>query len=207
MINTSRNQTQALGAGARTQYREINKRGDYMKKHDYGLLIFIAAVLFLWCLSWGMGYGVILSMQASQAMAVEAPEAIEAAFKPKYEYQTPVITPTIEEDKPEPIPLGTFRVTAYCGCPQCCGIWSEEHPSRVGTDYVQRTASGTIPAEGRTVAADWALLPKGTEIIIEGHVYTVEDKGGAIKGYAIDIYYDSHKEAQGFGVQYLEVCI
>lgn len=52
--------------------------------------------------------------------------------------------------------IGTFRATAYCPCVKCCGIWSEEHPDR-GEDYVQRTSSGTIPQEGRTIAADWDL--------------------------------------------------
>ena len=119
---------------------------------------------------------------------------------------TPVPTPT-----PEPTPvltsLGTFRATAYCGCVHCCGIWSAEHPSRVGTDYVQKTASGTIPVAGVTVAADWSILPCGTVIVVNGHEYTVEDSGGLVKGKTIDFYMESHEEALQFGVQEIEVFV
>ena len=60
--------------------------------------------------------------------------------------------------------------------------------------YSKTTASGTTCTEGRTVAADWSIYPKGTVIYIENDplggdgYYTVEDKGGAVKGYIIDIY-------------------
>ena len=60
--------------------------------------------------------------------------------------------------------------------------------------YSKSTASGTTCTEGRTVAADWSIFPKGTVIYIENDplggdgYYTVEDKGGAVKGYIIDIY-------------------
>jgi 3D (Asp-Asp-Asp) domain-containing protein len=60
--------------------------------------------------------------------------------------------------------------------------------------YSKSTASGTTCTEGRTVAADWSIFPKGTKIYIENDplggdgYYTVEDKGGAVKGYIIDIY-------------------
>ena len=60
--------------------------------------------------------------------------------------------------------------------------------------YSKATASGTTCVEGRTVAADWSIFPKGTKIYIandplggDGY-YTVEDKGSAVKGYIIDIY-------------------
>lgn len=100
--------------------------------------------------------------------------------------------------------IGTFTATAYCPCVKCCGIWSAEHPSR-GSDYVQRTSSGTIPEEGRTISADWDVLPKGSEVVINGHTYIVEDTGGAIKGHRIDIYFESHEAALEFGVQEVDV--
>ena len=36
-------------------------------------------------------------------------------------------------------------------------------------------------------------------------MYTVEDRGGAIKGNKIDIYMDSHSQALAWGVKYLPV--
>ena len=59
--------------------------------------------------------------------------------------------------------LGTFTLTAYCNCAQCCGTAGN------------LTASGTVPTAGRTVAM--AGVPFGTQLLINGNVYTVEDLG------------------------------
>lgn len=109
--------------------------------------------------------------------------------------------------EPEPESLGEFVLTAYCPCVKCCGEWSAEHPSRVGTDYIQKTASGTIPTAGRTISVDTSVIPFGTTVIIHGHEYVAEDRGGAIKGNRIDIFFDDHDEALEFGRQTAEVFI
>lgn len=111
--------------------------------------------------------------------------------------------PEEEESIEEPVlvSLGEYRITAYCACVKCCGKWSAEHPSRKGTNYIQKTASGTIPKAGRTIAADTSVLPFGTVVIIDGHEYIVEDRGSAIRGNSIDIYFDSHTDALNWGVQ------
>lgn len=109
--------------------------------------------------------------------------------------------PITETAAPELIELGEFKTTAYCTCVKCCGIWSAEHPSRVGTDYVQRTKSGTIPTTDRTVSVDPNVIPLGTVLIIDGHEYIAEDTGSAVKGNVIDIYFDSHERAVEYGVQ------
>lgn len=101
------------------------------------------------------------------------------------------ITETIEE--PETINLGEYKLTAYCACAKCCGK----------TDGI--TASGAKAVEGVTVAADPKVIPMGTEIIIDGHEYIVQDTGGAIKGNRIDVYFDSHQDALEFGVQYKNI--
>jgi len=104
--------------------------------------------------------------------------------------------------------LGEYTITAYCPCVECCEIWSKQHPSRKGTAYVQRTASGTIPTAGRTCAADNNVLPYGTVLLINNHEYIVEDTGGATKGKKlIDIFFDTHAEAVAFGRQKAEVWV
>lgn len=101
----------------------------------------------------------------------------------------------VEVDAPGLESLGTYTVYAYCPCAKCCGQWSGG-----------LTASGTVPEEGRTVAADWDVLPAGTEIYIEGVGWrVVEDTGAGIDGQALDIYMDSHGAALDFGVQEMEV--
>ncbi len=87
----------------------------------------------------------------------------------------------------------TYKVTAYCSCAKCCG------GSTLG-----RTASGTKATAGRTVATS-SKFAFGTQLNIGGHVYTVEDRGGAISGNRIDIYVNSHAEALQWGVRYLTV--
>ena len=110
------------------------------------------------------------------------------------EGETEAIPLVQEEPKPEYI-TETFKLTAYCPCMQCCGK----------TDGI--TASGTKATEGRTIAVDPNVIPFGTEVIINGHTYIAEDKGGAIKDNRIDVYFDSHQDALEFGVQYADVLI
>ena len=85
-----------------------------------------------------------------------------------------------------------FKVTAYCACSKCCG-------KQTGI-----TASGTRATAGRTIAAS-GQYAFGTKLLINGNVYTVEDRGGAIQGNRIDIYMNTHAEALRWGVKYLPV--
>jgi 3D (Asp-Asp-Asp) domain-containing protein len=54
--------------------------------------------------------------------------------------------------------------------------------------------------EGRTIAVDPNVIPLGWWVYIEGIGFRrAEDKGSAIKGKKIDIYYDSEAKAERFG--------
>lgn len=89
------------------------------------------------------------------------------------------------------VPLGEYRLTFYCNCKRCCGRWAGGP-----------TASGKMPAEGRTVAC--GSLPLGTRILIAGQgEYVVEDRG--VKGKHIDIYMASHSACLQKGVQHAGV--
>lgn len=87
---------------------------------------------------------------------------------------------------------GRYKVTAYCSCAKCCGK----------TNGI--TASGRKATANHTVAAP-STFAFGTELIIGGKTYTVEDRGGAIQGNRIDVYMNSHAEALAWGVRYLNV--
>lgn len=139
-------------------------------------------------------------------MPAEIPTTLTPSAGPT---QTPEVTVPEETPAPEDVltELGEFKTTAYCTCVKCCGIWSQEHPSRVGTDYIQKTASGTIPTAGRTIAVDTSVIPFGTVVVIDGHEYVAEDVGGAVKGNILDIYFDSHEDACEYGVQYKTIYI
>lgn len=109
--------------------------------------------------------------------------AVAAARKP-----TPAPKPT-----PQTASAGaksiTVSATAYCSCSKCCGKSNGI------------TASGAKASWG-TLAADTKKFPFGTQFTIAGYgdkVFTVQDRGGAIKGNKIDIWFPTHAEALKFG--------
>jgi 3D (Asp-Asp-Asp) domain-containing protein len=91
--------------------------------------------------------------------------------------------------------LGFFKLTAYCPCKSCSDNWGTQ------------TSTGATATEGRTVAVDPKVIPYGTTLIINGIEYIAEDCGGSIKGNKIDIYFESHKKALEFGIQYTEIFV
>lgn len=85
-----------------------------------------------------------------------------------------------------------FTLTAYgSDCIGCTG----------------RTASGTVPEKGRTIAVDPEVIPLGSEVMIDGQVYIAEDTGCAIKGNKIDLFVGTEAESISYGVQEHEVFI
>ena len=83
--------------------------------------------------------------------------------------------------------LGKYKLTYYCSCSKCCGKSNGI------------TASGKKAQEGITVASN--SLPLGTKISIDGHIYTVQDRGGMASN-VIDIFVSSHQKALNLGVKY-----
>lgn len=106
------------------------------------------------------------------------------------------IATTTPEPEPEPEWIeGT--ATAYCSCEICCGEWALNRPN--GIVY---TASGAEAVQGVTIAADWSIYPPGTVLFVEGlGEMVVQDRGGAIQGQKIDVYFESHDDALQFGRQ------
>lgn len=113
--------------------------------------------------------------------------------EPKHIY-VPIFIEEEREELQMDVEWRTFTATAYCPCEQCCG-----HNHGI-------TATGERPIEGLTIAADWDILPPGTLIEIEGLGYrVVQDKGGAIKGRRIDVYFENHDNALNFGKQEVKI--
>lgn len=122
--------------------------------------------------------------------AVQAASGATSAKKTNTTYQGAVTTPITTATSGES--LGTFTITAYCGCSKCSG----------GNNL---TASGTVPTQGRTIAADTSVLPYGSQVVIGGVVYTVEDCGSGVNGNHIDIFFATHEQAMAFGRKSMEV--
>ncbi|MFL0266554.1 3D domain-containing protein [Candidatus Clostridium radicumherbarum] len=83
---------------------------------------------------------------------------------------------------------------------------------RPGDKNYGKTASGTIakrdPQGYSSVAVDPRVIPLGTKLFIEGYGYAVaEDTGGAIKGNAIDVFFETDSECFNWGVKNVNVYI
>lgn len=92
----------------------------------------------------------------------------------------------------------TMIVTAYCPCDKCCG--------KYGWGYT--TASGHKIKHGDKFVAASKSVPFGTMIDIPGYgKVPVLDRGGAIRGNRLDVYFPTHKEALNWGKQTLKVRI
>lgn len=75
-------------------------------------------------------------------------------------------------------------------------------PKKVGI-----TASGTKAGKG-TIAADIRRYPYGTKMHVPGYGWgTVEDRGSAIVGDHIDVFFPDHDDAMAWGKKYLDVTI
>ena len=124
------------------------------------------------------------SLPAEAPVDGEPPEAIEIVTK--------------EATAAEAVPaerwesLGVWKLTAYCPCEKCNG-----------RGRAWKTASGAPMVVGRTVAVGG--LPFGTELMINGQTYVVEDRG--VHGHHVDILHESHAAANRFGIQRAEVFI
>lgn len=109
-------------------------------------------------------------------------------------------TPSGAEKAPivEPVPSGHWesagrhRMTHYCSG-RCCN-----------SRNAGRTASGAPMTVGRTVATG-REFPFGTRLLINGQVYTVEDRG--VPNGCVDILVASHGEANRRGVFRSEIFI
>ncbi len=86
--------------------------------------------------------------------------------------------------------LGEYEITAYCPCARCCGKWAD-HITADGTDT--RTCADRIVAAPRDI-------PFGTILYVEGlGKVVVHDRGGAIRGKRLDLYFPTHQAALEWG--------
>ncbi|HZK33478.1 MAG TPA: 3D domain-containing protein, partial [Tissierellaceae bacterium] len=100
----------------------------------------------------------------------------------------------------------TMSATAYDLSFESCG----KHP---GHPAYGITASGTHARPG-VVAVDPRVIPLGTKLYVESLDGTpdygfasAEDKGGAIKGNKIDLFFESSTDVRNFGRRKVKVYI
>ena len=105
----------------------------------------------------------------------------------------------IEEDVPEEINKQwvTFELSAYCPCEYCCDT------------YTGITASGLNVEVGMCAAPDNIPFDSICAIPELGMELNVQDRGGYIMNtydglVRLDVYFNSHEEALGFGRRVVE---
>lgn len=81
----------------------------------------------------------------------------------------------------------------YCPCRACSEGWG------------RHTCTGAVATAGHTIAVDPRVIPYGSKVMINGVVYTAEDRGGAVRGNHIDIFFNTHAETRQHGTQSAEV--
>lgn len=115
-------------------------------------------------------------------------EGVPAAYNPAWDI------PASEPASCDDVFLGEYTLTAYCPCTRCCGK----------DDGI--TATGTLAAEGRTIAVDPRVIPYGSRVLLifpngTQHTYIAEDCGSGVTGNHIDVFFSDHQAARVFGVQ------
>lgn len=93
-----------------------------------------------------------------------------------------------------------MRVTAYCPCEKCCGEFADGI-----------TASGHKILPGDCFVAADRNFPFGMELIVPDYnanrPVKVLDRGGAITGERLDVFFATHEQALQWGVKYLDVMV
>ena len=148
-----------------------SRRLRWLKKNKLACLRLLILITFFVL---GILVGILLNLDIKQP--------------PKSEPQVFIEIAEVQEHQAKLTEMEMF-LTAYCPCEECWGK----------ADGI--TATGTQATEGRTIAVDPEVIPYGTEVVISGEKYIAEDCGEEIKGRRIDVYFDSHAEAEAYGVK------
>ncbi len=112
----------------------------------------------------------------------------------------PVVVADVRTVMALPVVAETWNVSAYCLCDICIDV-----PAfRDGI-----TASGYVIEPGDKFVAAPPSVPFGTMLTVpgynDGEPVPVLDRGGAIKGRKLDLYFPSHKTALQWGRQHVAV--
>jgi 3D (Asp-Asp-Asp) domain-containing protein len=143
----------------------------------------------------------VINEKDSGGALLSEPKTIKVEPKPNKPVPTtdkPAEASNSDTEQPEEWQEVRMRVTAYCPCPICCGEYSDGI-----------TACGHKIQPGDTFVAADGRYPFGTEMLIPGYSNNqpvkVLDRGGAIKGNKLDVFFATHQEALEWGVKHLDV--
>ena len=164
--------------------RRVSSNGNLGKVAIVGLLVCVLATAIV---AGKTGHNLRLTVLAT------------TADEPAAERNSPsAVTSEIDAQPTDEWSTVKMRVTAYCPCGKCCGEYA---------DGV--TACGHRINQGDTFVAADKRFGFGTEMLIPGYNHSqpvkVLDRGGAIRGNRLDVFFNTHQQALEWGVQYLDV--
>lgn len=147
----------------------------------------------------------LLSTTTTESDGISQPVLNEPEIKVEPEQGTPDNTPNNPLENSEQNPKQAeewqtvqMRVTAYCACESCCGEYADGI-----------TACGHKIGPGDTFAAADRRYSFGTELVVAGYnngePIKVLDRGGAIRGNRLDLFFHTHEAALQWGVKYVDV--
>ena len=104
------------------------------------------------------------------------------------QYEGASYTPNVQECEFEHTNCGTWTITCYCHCAQCCGQWATNNVNKIG-------AMGVPLTSGYSCASSY---PFGTLFLVtfqngESQIFECQDRG--VSGKHLDLYFDSHEKA------------
>lgn len=123
------------------------------------------------------------AVKGAEAGANAAAATVQASYEGRLSYRRLSIVdydaPVVNSPNGEALYTLEVEVTHYCACAKCCG-----------SNAQGLTASGKQAAVGMVAMS--SHYPFGTQIMINGTMYTVEDRGGSgIANYNEDLFYMS----------------
>lgn len=155
-----------------------------MNKQEQSLLIVVTCVLLLIIIGSIIAIQELLVddlKQSIKTLKSENAKLVEDINEINQAYQEEIDRLTGE-------PLGDFVTTFYC-------------PTG------NRTSTGTIPKEGRTIAVNPKVIAPGSTVRIEHNgrskIYKVEDSG--VHGRVVDTFIESEEQATKLGVKKIKV--
>lgn len=146
----------------------------------------------------------VIAILTIHANSAEKP-ATQAEDSPSSAHTVSIIPPTETPEEPEnelieaallgkAHVLENATISHYDCCVACCGK----------DDGI--TASGVRATPGVTVAVDPAIIPLGSDVLVdygdgEIHYYRADDVGGSITGSHIDLCVEDHDTAENLGIR------
>lgn len=169
------------------------------------VIISVVSCIFGAVFTQGNGRLTLLSATATEAGGTGRPVLNEPEIKAKLAQARPGSKPSnaLDNSGEDPGQSDEWQtvwmcVTAYCACESCCGEYADGI-----------TACGHEIGEGDAFAAADGRYSFGTEMVVAGYnngePIKVLDRGGAIRGDRLDVFFHTHEEALQWGVKYVDV--